>query len=444
MMTRFFRLSSLACAFTGACLAQVPDSAQAILHFPHLVDGGPPAQKWQTKITITNPLGQRAHVNFNFYADDGSGLPLNFGNGTSSQLNIDVPANGSRIIQTYGASKNMVQGWATALSDSPIVATISFRATQNGNPLTEISAPSALPTPMYSSSASATLGVAIANVFSNTTIDANVDFYDAEGNQAGHSSVALPPLGHIAFTLGDRIPGLGATTGSIVISGASVQDRFVAWTLSYNGGTFSTLPTGEADLPVAQWERTWLVFDRVLAAARQISGFGTDPVVLNVSTDPVINAFAQGTNSVTIYLALSELISDSSSELAFAAAHELGHIYQNRLGRLPYVPANAESDADAFGILVMMTAGYDPYAGAGTLGKLSMASGPAGLLTQFEGQTGSDAHQSFNTRLDDMFTVMKLVCAQVPTVCAAYKSGYHPHLPGTAPLSTPPLNLVNH
>jgi Zn-dependent protease with chaperone function len=384
-------------------------------------------------------------VNFIFYGDDGSGLPLNFGSGsgTSNQLLIDVPGNGSRIIQTYGSSKNTVQGWATALSDSPIVATISFRATQNGNPLTEISAPSALPTPIYRSSASASLGVAIANVFSNTTTNANVDFYDAEGHQAGHTSVSLPPLGHIAFTLGDRIPGLGVTTGSIVISGAAVQDRFVAWTLNYDGGTFSTLPSGEADLPVAQWERTWLVFERVFAAARQMNQFGTDPVVLNVSADPVINAFAQGTNSVTIYLALSELISDSTSELAFAVAHELGHIYQNRLGKLPYVPDNAESDADAFGMIVMMAAGYDPYAGAGTLGKLSMASGQAGLLTQFEDQIGSDAHQSFNTRLDNLFTLMKLVCAQVPSVCAAYKSGYHSHLPGIAPLSKPPLNLVN-
>jgi hypothetical protein len=59
-------------------------------------------------------------LNFIFYADDDSGLPLNFGSGSSNQLLIDVPANGSRIIQSYGASKNTVQGWATALSDIPV------------------------------------------------------------------------------------------------------------------------------------------------------------------------------------------------------------------------------------------------------------------------------------------------------------------------------------
>jgi hypothetical protein len=438
----FLRVSLLVCAFAGACFAQVPNSAQVVLHFPHLVDGGPPGQQWHTKITITNPLSQRAHVNFSFYGDDGSGLPLNFGSATSSQLGIDVPGNGSRIIQSYGASKNIVQGWATAVSDSPLVATISFRATQNGSPLTEISAPSALPTPIYRSSASASLGIAIANVSSNAPTNANVDFYDAEGHQAGHTSVSLPPLGHIAFTLGDRIPGLGAATGSIVISGTAVQDRFIAWTLNYDDGTFSTLPSGEANLPVAQWERTWLVFEQVLAAAGQMSGFGTDPVILNVGTDPVINAFAQGTGSVTIYLALAELISDSPSELAFATAHELGHIYQNRLGKLPYVPDNAELDADAFGMIVMMAAGYDPYAGAGALGKLSVASGQAGLLTQFEDQTGSEAHQSFNTRLDNMFTVIKLVCGQIQSVCAGYKSNFHPHLPAIAPLAKGRLNPV--
>jgi hypothetical protein len=437
----FLRVSLLACALAGASLAAVPNSAQAALYFPQLVDGGPPGQQWQTKITITNPMSQTAHVIFGFYANDGSGLQLDFGSGTSSQLSVEVPANGSRIIRSSVASSNTVQGWAMAFSDSPVVATISFRATQNGNPLTEITAPSTLPTLVYRSSASASLGVAIANVFSNATINASLDFYDAEGRTAGHTSVSVPPAGHISFTLGDRIPGLGATNGSIVISGAENQDRFVAWTLNYDGGTFSTLPSGEAELPVAQWERIQLVFERVLSAARQVNGFGTDPVELKISADPVINAFAQG-NSVTIYLALAELISDSPSELAFAVAHELGHVYQNRLGALPYFPNNKEFDADIFGIIAVLSAGYDPYAGAGTLAKLSMASGQAGLMTQFEDQIGSDAHKSFNSRIDNMYQAMEFACGQNSDLCGTYKSVYHPHLPGVAPLAEPPLNPV--
>jgi hypothetical protein len=74
-----------------------------------------------------------------------------------------------------------------------------------------------------------------------------------------------------------------------------------------------------------------------------------------------------------------------------------------------------------------------------------MATGTAGLTTQFEEQLSSDAHQSFNTRLENIFTTLQLACsssANAQSLCAEYRSIIHPNFPPTAPLSmpTPPVH----
>src|SRR6185369_6256500 len=98
--------------------------------------------------------------------------------------------------------------------------------------------------------------------------------------------------------------------------------------------------------------------------------------------------------------------------------------------------------ADLFGMVLMLSAGFDPYAGAGTLAKLSMVTGQAGLLAAtFDDLT--DPHGSFNTRIDLMFSILSLACSQpsVASACGLYKSAIHPHFPGSAPLITPPSPL---
>jgi predicted Zn-dependent protease len=157
---------------------------------------------------------------------------------------------------------------------------------------------------------------------------------------------------------------------------------------------------------------------------------------LNISYDPVVNAFAQGGNQITIYIALSELIDDSPSELAFAIAHEMGHIYQQQTGTQAW-DSNREYDADAWGVLFSLRAGYDPYAISGTLAKLAMVTGDSGLVSQFEDQLGPDAHKSFNTRIELAFNSITLACNSsiaLQQACANYKSIFHPHLPNPAPL----------
>ena len=108
---------------------------------------------------------------------------------------------------------------------------------------------------------------------------------------------------------------------------------------------------------------------------------------------------------------LAELISDSESELAFVVGHELGHIIQNKIQQLAFVPTNVEEEADEYGVFLSLLSGYDPYAGAGALAKLAIASGTAGLVSQVFDNLSTDPHGSFNNRLSLMFTYMQAVCA---------------------------------
>jgi hypothetical protein len=85
-----------------------------------------------------------------------------------------------------------------------------------------------------------------------------------------------------------------------------------------------------------------------------------------------------------------------------------------------------------------LAAGFDPYAGAGALAKIAMASGQAGLVAQlFDDLT--DIHTSINTGLAIMFDVLKAVCSdpQIKDFCAQYKSIVHPSFPSGTPLFSP-------
>ena len=158
---------------------------------------------------------------------------------------------------------------------------------------------------------------------------------------------------------------------------------------------------------------------------------------LYYNTDPTINAYASQGKQVVIYLALAELLQDSDSELSFAVAHELGHIVQQRTNTLYFVYDNPEFDADVWGVLASLLAGYEPYAGSGTLSKLSMATGDVGLAQQYEDQSAADAHKSFVTRIEVMYDALRAVCgvsADFQATCNQYRSTMHPHFPAGAVL----------
>ncbi len=146
-------------------------------------------------------------------------------------------------------------------------------------------------------------------------------------------------------------------------------------------------------------------------AAQGIDEVFTQPIELRIDGTREVNALAGNGEYIQINLALAELISDSPSELAFAIGHELGHIYQQRTGLLIFEQANREADADFWGTLISFAAGYDPYAAAGTLSKLAMATGTSSLVGQlFEDLEADVAHRSFSTRITTVFSQLVATC----------------------------------
>lgn len=178
------------------------------------------------------------------------------------------------------------------------------------------------------------------------------------------------------------------------------------------------------------------IFNRMVEVYQELGVLGQAPRLV-IDENPTINAYASNGREVRVFLALSELIQDSPSELAFVIAHELGHIVQQRTGQLLFVTDNAEFDADVWGVLTVLVAGYDPYGGSGTLSKLSMVVGDVGLSRQFEDQIGDDAHKSFVTRIEVMYDALRAVCnanESLRSACNDFRDAVHPHFPANAVL----------
>ena len=196
-------------------------------------------------------------------------------------------------------------------------------------------------------------------------------------------------------------------------------------------GITSSLPSGSFSLPKDQTTEIRKIFKHLVKTLNtQTDGLlAIGQPRLEISTEPIINAFAMASiHTIQINLALAELLADSPSELAWIIAHELGHLYQASNGQL-FDPTNAELDADAFAVLATLLALYDPYAGAGTLGKLAMLTQQTGLLAQFFDNLLTP-HTSFSNRIGEIFDVITSVCGIVPASCEGLRDIFHPHLPG--------------
>lgn len=423
-----------------------PGSAHVNLYFPQLADGGNFAQRWQTRFEFFNPH-ESLPANVILTIIDGNGrlLPLDFGSGPGSRFSFTLPPRGSRTLRTTGTSPNTVVGWAFASASLPVQATVLFRAIEQGVPKVDISAPSVLPGLTYWAIANPDLGIAAANPYTDFSITIRVTAVNQEGAVSGAGALRLPPAGHAAFNLRSLIPSLpSGFRGSVRLESEDGRTYFVAWTLNSSDGVLSSLPDGMGAWPISHFDRISLVYWKILRTAQDMFGplLGINllnPLVdLRIDGAPEINAFASGGSSIQINLALSQLISDSPGELAFVVGHEIGHIIQSRTGRRIIDASNAELDADGYGVLLNLLAGYDPYAGAGALAKISMATGSAGLVSQILADHFG-THRSLNTRMDEMFQLLRVVCSfpGMQTACAEYKRVIHPNFPSTAPLATP-------
>ena len=419
-----------------------PQDSQVISYFPHLVDGGPSGTRWTTNLTFVNPhqtatSGAKAF----FYDDNGSPLALDFGSGAATSLSFTVPPQGSVTLKSAAASATTVAGWAVVASGLPLEGVIQYTLSSGGTSQQSISVQATPPSTLFRSPATSTSGIAVANP-SSSSLTVGVTAIDSGGKTVGQGSFPVPALGHHAVNLFQVVPALPSSfQGSILIS--STGSEFVAVTISADGAALSNYPPSGLNWPVSLPEDLFKVWSEVADAGSSLIALNPAPTLVVDGTAGPLNAYAVAIkNEVHISASLAELISDSESESAFVMAHALGHLIQGQAG-LVLVPSSAEADADQYGVFLSLIAGYDPYGGAGALGKLVMASGNASFLSpSFDNQAaGTDLKAYLTNRLGSLSQNVLGVCQSSPdlqTACAAFRAAIHPHFPGTVPLAAPP------
>ena len=428
-----------------------PEGANVNLYFPHLASGGPPGNQWQTVLVFTNPsTTTAAHIDIQFFADDGSPLNLDFGSGaTSSISNITVPPGGLTVL-TGNPGPQTTGGSAFAEADVAVVGQIIFRWLQNGRAVGDVTADATLPTVQYSSYANAAMGVAIANPY-DVPSQVQVSVQDGGGNPVGSPvSVSLPAWGHTSFNLNQRFSLSPGFQGTVTMTATTNGPGYLAgWTLNVdtanlrdNVPLLAPLPSGRFAWPVDQWDRIWKVYLSMLntAVVQHPGAFpnqASQPV-LSIGYDPLIEVTTaddgSGVLTTTVNLAAAEVMADSDAELAFTIGYELARLIESRLGPQGY-STTPELDADGISLALAIDANYDPYGAAGVFGKLQMMSTMSQVVGSIVTDPGAASHAPYGQRINNVMTLLQAICSgSNQSVCASVKSLSHPHAPAPLPL----------
>ena len=168
-------------------------------------------------------------------------------------------------------------------------------------------------------------------------------------------------------------------------------------------------------------------FNRLTAAMRE-KGWGQRAMVIALTDSPQVNAFThpsqqgRGGGLICLPIAMVRFLQDSDAELAAVIAHEMGHaiddgcrrVWQSR--RLEE-QRMCEKRADEIGFLLLVQAGYNPFAVAGAFGRLEMFSGDysTGFLARFRGLAQN--HPITPDRIADMRRMVVSYCGQNPEAC---------------------------
>ena len=418
-----------------------PQGSEVYSYFPQISDGGPPDQHWTTSLIFVNPNATlQAIVAVWLIGDNGQPLTLDFGNGAVSTLTFTVSPQGRVTQTTSGLSSSIITGWVRVFSTLPLQTVAQFSFSVNGIPQQGVTSQSIQPSLWFRSPATATTGIALANVEEDQSVPVVLSAIDANGRTIGTSTITLGSLEHKNSALLQLIPGISASFQGTVLIRPSAPHTILAWTLSTEGQVLASYPPSGMTLTVSQPERLFKIWEKLLAAAAQAVSWipnGSLKLSTNSSAQPM-NTFAAhspGDNVVGITGNLAELFADSDGELSFVLGHELGHVIQYDLG-LRYFSDSQESDADEYGTLLSLVAGYDPYGGVGALAKLAMASGPANFTSpDFDNlrTNGFKTHDSFVDRQGKISAYILKACSleSVRDACALYRGAIQRYFPVT-------------
>jgi subtilisin family serine protease len=205
------------------------------IYFPQFVDGA----GYATTLSLLNTSNAPETGTITISGDDGSALPVSADNGTrSSVFTYSIPSGGVYVLQTAGASADVVAG-SVKVSPSSSTTTpagaVILSYSSGGIRITESGVPAAIPTThariFIDQSLGHDTGLAIASPNASAT-PVTFQAFQADGSTIAGSAAAPVKLngnGHFARYVGQLISGLPAGfTGVLDISAPS---PFVAVTL---------------------------------------------------------------------------------------------------------------------------------------------------------------------------------------------------------------------
>lgn len=452
-------------AQTGFSVASfmAPSTVSSQMYFAHLADGA----GWATSLFFSNPSQYNAAtVNVNFYNDDGSALPLDFGSGLVSTLSLTVPAGGVQVVTSKGAGTSAANGWAHASSNIPLLGTLMYRNTSGGKPLWDVAALATSPTYYYSSYATPQIGVALANPSSTNTIHLSITALDSNGSAAGSATLTLSPLAHTSFNLGQEISTLSSGfTGTVtIITTDSSVEPFLAFTLNVRDGLLAPLPPGEVQSPApidrlvadaaAQVKSSFTLWLPLAVAygdfSDQVTATNFLKVVKNLtvtlsseSSLKLTYQYANGDLQIAVSRLLAETLGGSKPALAFLLAHYCIRAAIAAYGNPSAVfKADDAAASDLYALVTLMMANLDPSGMVDFYGRMQLATGlaagGAGLAIDSALQTEFLLNSTYTTRIAAVWTdLVQKGCGKASTsgkvTCQTIHDLWHPSYPALIP-----------
>jgi hypothetical protein len=223
---------------------EVGGSGATTYYFPHFAVGG----GWQTVLTYVNYSSQSVTCTTNFFADDGTPLPVAFG-GAASATRTDTLLAGGSIHSLSTADALATGGWAQAVCSGPVKASMLFRWYNQGA-VTEAGVnASTTPTTKFATYAQTQTGVAFANTSSTQSAFVTILVLDAMGNVLSTKPVTVPRGGHQAYNIyewfNQNFTGSMQIVSTVPI--VSLALNFEASSPPYLDLVTSSLPPGDLD-----------------------------------------------------------------------------------------------------------------------------------------------------------------------------------------------------
>jgi hypothetical protein len=243
-------------AAKGAITKNNPSERQALIGkthqvFPQVATGG----GWETVMVIVNMSLNPMSFTQRFYSSDGQPMSVTFRTVpegkiiTTSALEGTLRAGSSFNFALFDSTPTTQTGWANLVYDATagrLGAYSMFRQrTPSGAQFEALIPVSAYDDTLFFMSfdniQGFTTAMALVNPASNMSANVTITANALDGSFIGKTVVMLPPSGHSAFVLTDKIPALAGRMGTLLVSSDITRLSAVGLRFS-NTGSFASVP----------------------------------------------------------------------------------------------------------------------------------------------------------------------------------------------------------